>query len=78
LSAKTLKAERKIDMDEEKKFLVCTQSGSGLAICRVGARPYSDQIMTEEQALARMEMTQQNFRVFEIIERKVETKKAIV
>ena len=69
---------REIDMNEEKKFLVCVTSGSGLSLCRVDGQPSGRQIMTEEEALSRMEMTTQNFRVFEIIERKVETKKVLV
>jgi len=44
----------------------------------MGNASFGPQIMTEKEALARMEFTTQNFRVFEIIERKVETKKVIV
>lgn len=67
-----------------KKYIVVVPSDNGLtmSLCRpvVDGKTSIDglQIMSESQALARINFTNQKFRVFEITELEIETKKTFV
>lgn len=69
-------------MSEKKYMVFTTYRGrpDGLVECRVGGTSQGDRFMTEEEAIDRVERfsTQGHYKIFELTERTVQTKKGLV
>ena len=67
-------------MSEEKKFIVVCVNTSGVtSLCKVGAISTGNFEMTEAEAIERTERHGPfNYRIYEVTQRKIETRKVVV